>query len=154
MTPAQARSSAIIRAADQQDRTDIWRLVQAFAESFSPHRDVFERSFDQVVTDPATLLLVADEPEHGVVGYLLANSHTSFLSNGAVAWVEEVMVDERVRRSGVGRQLMDRAEEWAGSIGAAYLALASRRAGDFYLALGYDGGYDGAATFYKKAVGT
>ena len=44
---------------------------------------------------------------------------------------------------------MDRAEDWAQSIGAAYLTLASRRAGIFYQALGYED----SATFYKKTFG-
>lgn len=56
------------------------------------------------------------------------------------------MVDESQRQSGIGRLLMDHAERWAESTGAAYLALASRRAGPFYLALGYED----SAVFFKK----
>jgi len=41
---------------------------------------------------------------------------------------------------------METAEQWAQSIGAAYLALASRRAGAFYLALDYED----SAVFYKR----
>jgi hypothetical protein len=43
---------------------------------------------------------------------------------------------------------MEHAEKWAQSIGAAYLALASRRAGPFYLALDYKD----SAVFYKKTL--
>ncbi|GGN23470.1 hypothetical protein GCM10011609_76320 [Lentzea pudingi] len=71
------------------------------------------------------------------MGYLLANNHLTFLANGPVAWVEELMVESH-RRSGAGRELMGYAENWASESGAAYLALASRRAGPFYLALGYE----------------
>jgi hypothetical protein len=46
------------------------------------------------------------------------------------------------------RRLMERAEEWARSTGAAYLALASRRAGSFYLALDYED----SAVYYKKTL--
>lgn len=74
--------------------------------------------------------------------------HLTFLANGPVAWVEEVMVEAQMRQSGIGRHLMDRAESWAQSRGAAYIALASRRAGDFYLALGYED----SATFFKKTL--
>lgn len=91
-------------------------------------------------------MLVATRPEYGVAGYLLAHTHTTFLANGPVAWIEEVMVDQRIRRRGVGRALISAAESWACATGAKYVALASRRAGPFYLALGYED----SATFFKK----
>jgi len=83
-----------------------------------------------------------------VVGYLLAHRRPTFLANGPVAWVEEIMVAERARRNGVGQALMIELESWAESRGAAHVSLASRRAGDFYLALAYED----AATFFKKAL--
>lgn len=82
------------------------------------------------------------------MGYLLGHSHLTFLANGPVAWVEEVMVDQGSRRSGIGRRLMEHAEDWARAIGAAYLALASRRAGPFYTALDYED----SAVFFKKTL--
>lgn len=45
------------------------------------------------------------------------------------------MVAEGARWQRVGQALMIGAESWAVSQGAAYVSLASRRAGDFYLAL-------------------
>jgi GNAT superfamily N-acetyltransferase len=83
-----------------------------------------------------------------VVGYHLAHCRATFLANGPVAWVEEIMVAERARRNGVGQVLMIELESWAESQGAAYVSLASRRAGDFYLAPAYED----AATFVKKAL--
>ena len=104
----------------------------------------------KLVGAPHTLLLVAETPEGEIVGYLLGNSHLlTFLANGRVAWDEELMVDGQARRSGVGRHLMEHAEQWARSIGAAYLALASRQAGPFYLALDYE---EDSAVFYKKTL--
>lgn len=82
------------------------------------------------------------------MGYLLANCHLTFLANGPVVWVEEVMVHESHRRSGIGQQLMSYAESWARENGAAYVALASRRAGSFYRALGYED----SAVFFKKTL--
>lgn len=40
------------------------------------------------------------------------------------------------------------AEEWAADQGAAYVALATRRAADFYAALGYAE----SATFFRKEI--
>lgn len=83
------------------------------------------------------------------MGYLLASCHLTFLANGPVAWVEEVMVHETHRRSGVGRELMGCAEDWAREMGAVDLALASRRAGSFYRALGYED----SAVFFQEEPG-
>jgi len=137
-----------VRPARPEDGDRVWLLARDFATSFVPERAAFDATWEQLVAAPDTLLLVAEAGVHGVVGYLLANSHSTFLANGPVAWVEEVMVEQGVRRSGVGRRLMEHAEQWARSIGAAYLALASRRAGPFYLALDYED----SAVFYKKTL--
>ena len=56
------------------------------------------------------------------------------------------MVAASVRGAGTGRLLMAAAESWARSIGAAYVALATRRAAPFYCALGYAE----SATYFKK----
>lgn len=58
------------------------------------------------------------------------------------------MVDEQSRRIGVGRQLMRGAEEWATSAGAAYIALATRRADQFYRAMGYED----SAVFFRRQL--
>lgn len=44
---------------------------------------------------------------------------------------------------------MAAAEDWARDAGAGYVSLASRRAGAFYLALGYED----SAVFFKKGLG-
>lgn len=85
----------------------------------------------------------------GVHTTFLANGHTTFLANGPVGWIEELMVVEHARGRGVGRSLVAAAERWVSETGAAYVALASRRAGAFYLALGYED----SAVYYKKALG-
>jgi GNAT superfamily N-acetyltransferase len=145
---AVSENAPAIRAAQPADRDRVWPLAHDFATSFEPERASFDASFDALLAAPHTVVLVAETPELGIVGYLLVNSHLTFLANGPVAWVEEIMVDQRVRRNGVGRALMAAAEDWSRAINAAYVALASRRARDFYLALGYED----SAVFYKKTL--
>lgn len=138
----------VIRSARPADRDSVWPLARDFATSYTLDRSAFDATWERLVVAPDTLLVVAEVAEDDVVGYLSANLHWTFLANGPVAWVEEVMVEQAHRRSGVGRHLVDHAEEWARSAGAGYLALASRRAGLFYLALGYED----SATFFKKTL--
>jgi len=137
-----------IRLAAISDADDVWRLVQDFAPSFRPEREAFELTYCALLEASHTLVLVAEQDSGSVVGYLLAHCRATFLANGPVAGVEEVMVAERARRQGVGQALMNEVESWAESQGAAYVSLASRRAGDFYRALAYED----AATFFKKPL--
>jgi GNAT superfamily N-acetyltransferase len=137
-----------IRPARLDDGDRVWPLAHAFATSFTPERAAFDSTWRQLFDVPGTLLLVAESGAGEIVGYLLGSSHLTFLANGRVAWVEELMVDERLRSCGIGRLLMEHAEQWARTQDAAYLALASRRAGAFYEALEYED----SAVFYKKTL--
>lgn len=138
----------VIRRARPGDEDGVWPLARDLTTSFTLQRSAFDATWERLVVAPHTLLVVAETAGGDIVGYLLATSHSTFLANGPVAWVEEVTVGQAVRRSGVGRRLVEHAEEWARSIGAAYIALASRRAGPFYLALGYED----SATFYRRTL--
>lgn len=137
-----------IRRAAINDADNVWLLVQDFATTFVPEPEAFELTFRSSLQAPDTLVLIAEQHDGSVVGYLLAHCRATFLANGPAAWVEEVMVTKRARRQGVGQALMTEAESWAHAQGSSYVALASRRAGDFYLALAYAD----AATFYKKLL--
>ena len=138
----------VVRPAATADRHRIWRLTQELAASFVPQRLVFDTSFDALLAAPYHLLLVADSPTQDVVGYVLASHHLTFFANGPVAWVEELIVDQRARNCGAGRALMSGVERWARSLGAAYVALATRRAATFYAAIGYEE----SAAFFRKLL--
>jgi GNAT superfamily N-acetyltransferase len=136
-----------IRPAAVEDLEQLWPLVQDFAFSYEPERSAFERSFSDLLGRSDTLVLVAVENASAMVGYLLGSYHETLFANGPVAWVEELMVGESSRHRGVASKLMSAAEEWARTIPTAYIALASRRAGDFYLRIGYEA----SATYFRKS---
>jgi GNAT superfamily N-acetyltransferase len=129
------------------DANDVWPLARDFATSFTALRDSFDSAFTSLVARADTLLIVATR-DGVLVGYLLASNHLTFLANGPVCWVEEVMVQGDQRRRGIGTSLMAEAERWAQDYGAPYVSLASRRASDFYLSLGYEE----SATYFKKTL--
>ena len=135
-----------VRPAMVEDVEQFWPLVQDFAFSYRPERSAFERSFSDLLARSDTLVLVAVASTGAIVGYLLGSVHGTFFANGPVAWIEELMVDESSRHQGVASELVSAAEEWARTIPTAFIALASRRAGDFYLGIGYEG----SATYYRK----
>jgi GNAT superfamily N-acetyltransferase len=136
-----------IRPAQAEDVEELWRLVVDFAISYRVVRSAFQQSFDQLIERSDTLVLVAVS-NGALVGYLLASHHGTFFANGPVAWIEEIMVSESFRRRGVATQLMSSAEKWASTIPTAYVALATRRAGEFYLRIGYEE----SATYFRKTV--
>ena len=142
------RSESLVRPALLVDGADVWPLAQQFATSFAPARPAFDTTFATLVDRSDTLLAVAEDQSAGISGYVLVSVHLTLFANGPVAWVEELMVSPASRRSGVGTSLMDAAERWARAQGAAYVALATRRAGDFYEALGYTE----SAAFHRKVL--
>jgi len=139
----------IIRFGSEADAAQVWPLVQAFATSFVPEREPFESAWGDLVYDWQSLVAVAED-EGRVLGYLAAHVRSTLYANGALAWIEELMVAQDARRGGVGGELVRFAEEWASSWhGAAYIAVSTRRAAEFYTALGYEE----SAVFFRKMLG-
>ena len=137
----------VIRNAEARDSAAVFRLAQAFAKSFAAEQSAFERSFANLLTHPEAFLAVAEE-EGEVAGYLLGFEHLTFFANGRVAWVEEIMVGEAHRLLGAGRKLMEAFEAWGQERDAKMVALATRRASEFYKALGYEE----SAVYLRKMI--
>ena len=135
-----------IRRAEPADGPALFNLAHAFATSFVVEEQAFACSFAELRAMPDAYLAVA-EAGGELVGYVLGFNHPTLFANGHIAWVEEIMVTETFRRMRIGRQLMAAFEAWAASNDAKMIALATRRAVGFYLALGYE---DSAAYFRKR----
>lgn len=143
------RPIATIRPATDHDGDAILVLATAFATSFQVEPGAFRRAFDALLAAPDAAVLVAQEGPRGrVIGYVLGFVHPTFYANGPVAWVEEITVEASLRRSGVGRALMDAFEAWARARDARLVALATRRAAAFYAALGYEE----SAIYHRKLL--
>ena len=136
-----------IRPAQETDVDGLFPLVAEFATSFVPERRRFDQAFSGILADHHACVLVADMNGR-LAGYLLGFDHPTFFANGPVSWVDEVAVQSSLRGNGIGRALMSRFEEWASSRGSRLVALASRRAARFYLALGYEE----SASYFRKLL--
>jgi GNAT superfamily N-acetyltransferase len=135
-----------IRLARPEDGSVLLDLTKEFATSFDVEDACFRQSLLSLLSDQSAYLAVAEE--RVVVGYLLGFDHVTFFANGRVSWVEEIMVRQEQRRSGVGRLLMQSFEAWAISRNSKLVALATRRAELFYRALGYED----SATYFRKVL--
>ncbi|MFI7614639.1 N-acetyltransferase [Nonomuraea terrae] len=137
----------LIRRADKSDADAVFGLARDFGVTFQPERDAFDAALPALLADDDALLLAAVVGGR-VHGYLLGFVHLTLFANGPVAWVEEAMVQSGSRRQGMGRALLEEFERWARSRDARYVAMATRRAPEFYHALGYEA----SATFYRKVL--
>jgi GNAT superfamily N-acetyltransferase len=136
-----------VRPAGAGDAADVAALAAEFAQSFPFSAERFRANYPSLLADPGACLLVAADGDE-VVGSLLGFRHLTFYANGPVAWVEEVVVRPRDRGQGAGAALMSAFEEWAAGHGCALVALATRRAAPFYLAVGYEE----SAVYFRKVL--
>ena len=130
------------------DFDDLWPLIADFGHTISPEREVAASSFQALEASADAVVLVARDGEE-LVGYCLVNRQYTLFANAPVGYVQELMVKPEARRGGVARALMGAAERWCADAGCAYVSVATRRAGDFYRAVGYEE----SATFFKKTLG-
>jgi GNAT superfamily N-acetyltransferase len=137
-----------VRRGNAADADEVFSLARAFATTFQPERPRFDESFARLLDDETALLLVVGRTGDAVDGYLLGFEHSTFFANGPVAWVEEITVRADLRRHGLGSALMIEFERWAATRGASLVALATRRAADFYRALGFEE----SATYLRKLL--
>jgi len=129
--------STTIRTAEAADLNQVYSLTVEFATSFQPNIEFFRTSFRRLIDHRDALFLVA--VQSGLVaGYLLGFDHDSLFANGRVAWLEELIVRQQLRRKGIGKQLTERFEQWARSRANRLVALGTRRAALFYRAIGYE----------------
>jgi GNAT superfamily N-acetyltransferase len=136
-----------IREAQSVDAEAVLALAKPFATSFVVEEGAFHRSFAELLASPQAYLAVA-ETAHQLVGYVLGFVHDTFFANGRVAWVEEIMVNEKFRRRNIGQLLMQDFEAWARANECKLVALATRRASTCYQALGYEE----SATYFRKLL--
>ncbi|MFZ0249140.1 MAG: GNAT family N-acetyltransferase [Acidimicrobiales bacterium] len=116
--------------------TAVDRLVSQLSRSSGPpSRSVLER----IVADDATTLFVA-RGEDGIVGMLTLA--TFQIPTGVRAWIEDVVVDETARGTGVAVALVQAALDLSAALGARTVDLTSRphreAANRLYLRMGFE----------------
>jgi GNAT superfamily N-acetyltransferase len=130
-----------------EDKESVFALAKDFATSFPVEHAGFSTAFSEVLSSPGMHLAVALSG-NSIVGYVLGIAHPTFYASGHVAWVEEIMVREDLRKKGVGRLLMGSFESWAKAKDCRLIALATRRAAEFYKSLNYAE----SAIYFRKVM--
>jgi N-acetylglutamate synthase-like GNAT family acetyltransferase len=112
-------------------------LVSKLGHVFDVDAKKFSEAFEFALTDMGRSLLLVAEAGGEVVGYCFTTISPLLYSNGPSAQLQEIVVDENTRVSGVGTALVRAVEAECEKFGATQLTVASRRAGGFYDRLGY-----------------
>lgn len=135
------------RNAISNDEEELFNLSTKLSTSFKLDKTDFRQTFREVLSNKDADLFVA-ENELGLIGYVLAFHHSTLYANGLISWVEELFVLEDYRGKSVGKNLMVLIEEKAAKRDSKLIALATRRASDFYKGIGYDE----SAVYLKKSL--
>jgi len=130
-------NQVVVRQASLPDADAVFLLLVKFATSHKPARSAFETNYPRLMEMDGTDLLVADKRGR-VVGYVLASDSPTLFANGVVTELLELYVEEQERHSGIGRDLVEQAVARARDRGAVEVTVSTRRAGPFYLELGFE----------------
>ncbi|MET9081676.1 GNAT family N-acetyltransferase [Streptomyces sp. NPDC004237] len=129
-----------IRDATPSDADDVYRLLTGFVTSYRPGRAVFDDvTFPRIIeaaSDGSAEFLVAEQ-DACVIGYLLALRVPTLFAGGAVLELLELTVAEPLRGRGTGTALIRAAQARAREAKDVEVTVPTRRAADFYRALGF-----------------
>jgi N-acetylglutamate synthase-like GNAT family acetyltransferase len=126
-----------IRRAVPSDHDRVLELVRKLDHVFEVQPAKFSETFARVLADDDRTLVHVAEAGGVVVGYCLTTVSPLLYSNGPSAQLQEIVVDEDSRVSGVGTALVRAVEAECEARGVTQLTVAARRAGGFYDRLGY-----------------
>ncbi len=132
------KSSAVVRRARKEDAAAIAALAGQLG--YPSTREQIEKRLERVLADSEHAVFVAEMPGGRIGGWLHAFAY-HVLESDARAEVAGLVVDESQRGTGVGRLLMQSAEDWAREKGFPAVGLRSNivrhKAHGFYQRMGY-----------------
>jgi len=137
----------IIRKAQNSDIESVFKMRNLFATSFEPDYNNFRKSYENLIKSEDALLLLI-EINKLLIGYALGFDHFTLFANGRVSWIEEIYIIENQRRKGFASNLISEFEIWGKSRKSRLIAMATRRAKEFYLNLGHEE----SALYFRKVL--
>lgn len=126
-----------VRRANASDHDRVLDLVGQLGHAFPVDAPKFSEAFAFALSDEGRTAVFVAEAGGEIVGYCLVTISPLLYSNGPSAQLQEIVVDNSTRASGVGTALVKAVEDLCLARGVTQLTVASRRAGGFYDRLGY-----------------
>lgn len=124
--------SILIRAYQPSDREFILSLVSRFSEFALPEwrskeeiehasRISLQQALQQLVPDSA--IFVAQDEDGTLAGFIHLEIQTDYFNNSKSGYISDLAVDKSFEGQGVGRVLLEAAEEWTRTQGCQLLTL-------------------------------
>lgn len=135
-----------LRHAVLADGDAVFDLLAQLGERYTPDRPIFDETFAEAIKQADDYILFVADQDGIVIGYALATIARLFYTNGDSAQLQELVVDENSRASGIGSQLVTAIERECLARGVRQLTVASIRGAAFYERLDYRS----TADFLKK----
>lgn len=130
--------SITIREARRDDSDRAFELLKQVASTYAPDRDAFDIAFVELTGEGTSSLVLTAEADGLVVGYALTTFNPLLHANGKSAQLQELVVDNAYRGSGVGTALLETLEGICRDRKVKQLTVVSSRgSADFYERLGY-----------------
>jgi GNAT superfamily N-acetyltransferase len=104
-------TTVAIRDATRNDADALARLCTQLGHPTTP--DVIPERLARLAADSNARIVVAESPAHGVVALATVHIRNTLHHPTPIAQLTVLVVDERVRGSGVGRVIVQAAEHWA-----------------------------------------
>jgi GNAT superfamily N-acetyltransferase len=127
-----------IRQAREQDDAEIARLAGQLG--YPASADVIRRRLQRLLGSSSDIVFAAETSDGGLAGWI-HGVLSQFLESDYRLEIAGLVVDERFRCKGVGRDLVKRVEQWAVEHGVAQASVRCRatrsEAHRFYESLGY-----------------
>ncbi|HEX6459117.1 MAG TPA: GNAT family N-acetyltransferase [Thermoleophilaceae bacterium] len=131
-----------VRSAEPRDFDAVTLLLESLGrqEVTDATRDRCREIYAAQVSDPGADHLVAEDHEGAIVGFCSLHFRKRLNYTTPEAWVPDLIVSEKLRRSGIGKALLEHAEQraiergcWALSLESAHHRVEAHR---FYGAFG------------------
>jgi len=127
-----------VRVAGPHDAADVARLLVAFRDWFGgtePSPESIAASVAVLLADPSTEFLLGDAGGGAPAGVCQLRYRHSVWTGRPDCWLEDLFVEERARRTGLGRALAQAALERARARGARRIELDTDADNDAAIAL-------------------
>jgi GNAT superfamily N-acetyltransferase len=117
-----------------------WEEIYPLSVQLNPRskidKDILKDCLKIMLADEHYLFFGLSNGEK-LIGYISGFIHTMIYTNGRVACIDEIVIDQDFRREGYGKALISEFEERARQRGVKFVAVSTREVPGFYERIGY-----------------